>query len=253
MGHVPAPRHSFLPPPFRSHVSPHRCSPRSMALSWGPQQGLCTGPGRRPRRPDRSGPRSQDSRCRSRAVLWCHHLFPGPQPCTHGTERPLLCCGPGPKCTGGLAFVKEQDKSVPQCRGNKVSRLTLGREPVGNRSRALREGPFAPADPALSSCPITDRCPHPQRLRALPGLSPSLAPTASQEPRPHCVWAAHSKQPPSQGNQMRVTSGSRPLPSNSCSIPGRKEVSSLCQILKERERENKTACSTPHIFFFFLP
>lgn len=58
------------------------------------------------------------------------------------TRQALLCCGPGPKCTGGLAFVKEQDKSVPQCRGNKVSRLTLGREPVGNRSRALREGPL---------------------------------------------------------------------------------------------------------------
>lgn len=33
------------------------------------------------------------------------------------TKQGLLRCGPAPKCTGGLVFVKEQDKSVPQCQG----------------------------------------------------------------------------------------------------------------------------------------
>lgn len=55
----------------------------------------------------------------------------------------LLHCGQDPKCTGSLVFVKEQDKSVSPCQGKKVSRLTLGREPEGNRWCALREGPFA--------------------------------------------------------------------------------------------------------------
>lgn len=149
----------------------------------------------------------------------------------------LLHCGQDPKCTGSLVFVKEQDKSVSPCQGRKVSRSLLGENQKEIGGVPFERAPLPPADPALSSYPITDLFPHSQRIRALLGLSPSLAPTASQEPRPHCVWAAHSKQPPSQGNQMRVTSGSRPLPSNSCSIPGRKEVSSLCQILKERERE----------------
>lgn len=112
--------------------------------------------------------------------------------------------------------------------------LHLRRELPGNAP-----GPLAPEGRAIS------RARH-----------PASPPSASPQPRLHCVWAAHSKQLTSQGNQMRVTSGLRLLPSHYCSSPGRKEVSFSCQILKERERERIKMCvphATEHFFSSFYP
>lgn len=141
---------------------------------------------------------------------------------------------------------------VPWCQGTGITQLALG--------RARRESAGGPFPRALCLLPtlllsrellLNCAVPTPGGSEHCRGRCLALPPTASREPRLHRVWAAHSKQLTSQGNQMRVTSGLRLLPSHYCSIPGRKEVSFLCQILKERE--NKNVCSTPHIFSSFHP
>lgn len=103
--------------------------------------------------------------------------------------------------------------------------------------QTLHLGTWRPSNPPVP--------PAPEGRGPASAQHPASPPTTSQQPRLHCVWAAHSKQLTSQGNQMRVTSGLRLLPSHYCSIPGRKEVRSLCQILKERERERIKMC-VPH-------
>lgn len=177
-------------------------------------------------------------------MLCSRHLFPGVRPCTHWMTWGARAA---PMWTGSQIDweprlhrrARQVCAPVPGARGLAAhSGEKAQREPAGV---PFRRAPLPPADPALS--------------RELPPEGQSIARAVAQPGAhglagaPTALCLSSSFQTTSQPRQPdEVTSGLQLLPSNSCPIPGRKEVSSWCQLL----RESKNVRSTPHIVFFFL-